>query len=251
MKIAIITPAINLWNKYTKPCIESIKTKYPYEIFLIDNASTDETKVEAEKMLSGEFTYIRNEERFGCAKSWNQGIKEAMEIGCDYFLVLNNDVLMHSEAIDRLVERFEKAKDQKENIAMVTCCNVRGELQDGHSIEEISPDTRGGINEAENPDFSAFMVSKESYNKIGLFDEEFEPCYYEDNSYHYRINLAGMKAICLPTALFYHFGSRTQNEAIPGQVICSSPAFERNKAEYVKMWGGLPEHEIYKTKYNK
>lgn len=45
-KIQIVIPCINLWSKYTKNCINSIKTKYEYRILLIDNGSTDETKEE-------------------------------------------------------------------------------------------------------------------------------------------------------------------------------------------------------------
>jgi GT2 family glycosyltransferase len=257
MKIQILIPVINLWSKYTKPCLDTIKTKHEYRILLIDNNSTDETKEEASKLVTDNFIYHRNDESWSCAKSWNFGIKDGFESGCDYIVVLNNDVLLHPEAIDKLVEKFEQGwlynlKDSIEeknigNIAMLTCFDVRGECKEPKDLFTI--ESHENTPESEHPNFSAFMINKECWDKIGEFDEKFMPCYFEDNDYHHRIQLAEMKAICVPTAMFYHFGSRTQNEAL-SQPICSSPAFERNRQYYKFKWGGVPGAETFPKPFN-
>lgn len=277
--MAIIIPATNLWASYTKPCLDSIKTKHEYRVLFVDNASTDETSVEASKLVSDTFAHQRNEERWCCAKGWNFGVRDAFERGFDYVLILNNDVLLHPEAIDRLVDRFEKSKEtyvtvkredigseflkaggfvphvtetvkESDVLAMVTLMDVRGECANPEDIFTKDVKEKEGVEEAEHPCFSGFMISKEGWDKVGPFDEEFKPCYFEDNDYHYRINLAGMKAIVLPTAMFYHYGSKTQLEALPGEVICPGPMFENNRAYYIRKWGGQPGMERFNVAFN-
>lgn len=247
-KVAIVIPTINLWKKYTKPCIDSIKTKYPYRILLIDNASTDETPTEAGKLVSETFAHKRNEERWSCAKSWNYGVRDAFERGFDYVLVLNNDILLHPEAIDKMVERMEQEKNVMiPNLAMVTCLDVTGECSEPPAVFNLKSEDKENVPESEHPCFSGFMINKACWEKIGEFDEAFNPAYYEDNDYHYRINLGGMRAIVLPTALFYHYGSRTNAEAFDRPFIDSSS----NHRYYIRKWGGSPGRETFKTPFNK
>ena len=241
MKIAIIIPVVNLWRKYTKPCIDSIKTSHDYRILLVDNASIDETLSEAGKLVSDKFSHKRNEERWSCAKSWNFGIRDAWDRGFEYALVLNNDVILHSDCIDRIVERFNKG-----DVGMVTAMDIRGEC---NGIPEYIFDKKSkdyeSVPETEHPNFSAFMISKKCWDKVGEFDEGFKPAYFEDNDYHYRMKLAGMKAIVYPPALFYHFGSRTQNES-GNQAVVTGSMFEDNRKYYKGKWGGDTGSETFK-----
>lgn len=258
-KVAIVIPSINLWNKYTKPCIDSIKTRYPHRVLLVDNASTDETAEEAGKLVSETFAHKRNEERWSCSKSWNFGIRDAFERGYDYVLVVNNDVLLHPDAIDLLVGRFERQKATKDfseynslypnngKIVLMTCLDSTGECSEPPAVFKLDPMSKETVEESEHPCFSGFMINKECWDKVGEFDENFSPAYYEDNDYHYRINLLGLKAIVLPTSMFYHYGSRTNAEAFDKPFIDSSG----NHRYYVQKWGGSPGRETYKTSFNK
>jgi GT2 family glycosyltransferase len=279
-KVQIIIPAINLWKKYTKPCIDSIKTKYDHRILLIDNASEDETIVEAGKLVSSKFCHQRNEDRWGCSQSWNFGIRDAFQRGYDYVLVLNNDVLLHPKAIDMLVARFEQAKMRSvavkvdaakhagflgevtpkdaemterrlefSQLAMVTMVNERAHCPYPEFIFTKSIEGREVNEEQEHPDFSAYMLSKESYEKIGAFDEMFAPAYFEDNDYHRRVNLAGMKAISVPSAIYYHYGSRTRMES--GTLNLTNENFEKNRQYYIQKWGGIPGQEKFDQPFNK
>jgi len=94
------------------------------------------------------------------------------------------------------------------------------------------------------------MINKKCWEEVGEFDEGFKPAYFEDNDYHRRMKLAGMKAIVYPPALFYHFGSRTQNEASDKGAIVSGPMFDNNRKYYHGKWGGDPEHETFIHPFN-
>src|ERR1041385_5581337 len=234
MKVQIIIPTINLWKKYTEPCIQSVFKAcegLDYRILLVDNASTDETLIEAGKLVSDKFAHKRNERIWGCAETWNWGIKDAFERGYDYVFVINNDVLLHPESIKQLLNRFEQSKKHDEgverefysdhymrdsfleNIAMITCMDVTGECPQPQAVFDLAIFDKANVPESEHPCFSGFMIDRRCWEKVGVFDENFKPAYYEDNDYHYRINLARLKAIVLPTSLFYHYGSRTNLEA--------------------------------------
>lgn len=256
MKLQIVIPVINLWVKYTKPAIASViasceKAKIDYRIMLIDNNSTDETMEEASKLVSNTFAHYRCPIRMSFSESCNVGIRDGFnERFSDYVLILNNDVLLHEDCISKLLERISK-----EDVCLVSAMDVRGDcMKEGgfpsEQYERMRAMNRDEVEEAENPHFSAFMINKECYEKVGLFDEGFKPAYFEDNDYHYRINLAGLKAIVYPPAIFYHFGSRTQNEADP-QPITSGAQFDINRAYYVTKWGGVPGEETFTTPFNK
>jgi GT2 family glycosyltransferase len=252
-RVQIVIPVINLWRDYTKPCLASViraSQNIDYRIFLIDNGSTDETQEEARKLISDRFIYHRNETSWPLAQTWNYGIRRAFEDAYDYVFVINNDVLIHPDAIDNLVDRL---KDDKHGLVMATCMNVKSEcdqLGAPEKLFELKSKDKTDVPEAEHPDFSAFMLNKRGWDLVGEFDEGFWPAYFEDNDYHYRINLLGLKAITLPTALFYHYGSRTQNQN-PNQMLVSSLLFEKNRSYILSKWGSTDADQIrYRRPFN-
>lgn len=258
MKVEVVIPCINLWSKYTKNAVDTaldamMRAKshgIDAHLLIIDNASTDETRTEGPKLDPHLVYYHRNDERWGFQKSVNFGAAFGFEHGAELIVVCNNDITLHPEAIWQLVQRFQKG-----DVGMVTCMDVRGEMREKGivptAIAKLSTKDKETVEEAPHPNFSAFMFSRECWNVVGEFDEVFFPAYFEDNDYHYRMKLAGVASIVYPPAMFYHFGSRTQNEALGnGQPLVPSPLFENARAFYVKKWGGAPGDEKYETPYN-
>jgi GT2 family glycosyltransferase len=247
MKIGIVVPAIDLWSKFTETMLNSIKSKHELYVVFIDNGSKDETFREATKLITQSFHYKRNEENWGCAKSWNYGVRDCLiNHSCNYVLIANNDVIFHPNAIDRLVERFEKKELE---VVMVTCLNTRGEVSNPHKVITLDDRIKSTVPESEHPDFSAFMINKKCWDEVGEFDEAFSilgKAYFEDNDYHYRIKLAGLKAIVYPLALYYHYGSQTQNRDLtPLTAIQKGSLFEANRGYYITKWGGSSGEEKF------
>lgn len=254
MKIQIVIPCINLWHHYTLPCLNSIdiammhaeKRGIDVRVLLIDNASTDDTVIQAGLRVSNTFAHLRNEEQWGFQKSINYGINDAWARGFDICLVVNNDILLHPRALIRIVERYEKSESE-ERLGMITCMDIRGETTP-NEFSNVSDISKENVPESLHPNFSAFSVTPRCWEEVGEFDELFEPAYFEDNDFHYRMKLANIKSIVYPPALFYHFGSRTQNEALDMPIV-STPMFENNRAFYVKKWGGVPGEEKFTMPY--
>lgn len=266
MKVQIIVPAINLWAKYTKPCIESINTsmvaaaahQIETRLLFIDNASTDETREEASKMVSSVFCHQRNEERWGFQRSVNFGVNDAFERGFDIALVCNNDIVLHPEAIGRIVEGFLRSFEidgRVLDVGMVTCMDVRGEMQEKGipptEIARLIALDKEEVSVALHPNFSAFAVSQKCWEEVGEFDELFFPAYFEDNDYHYRMKLSKVDGIIYPPAMFFHYGSRTQNEANENKTpMVPGPLFENARANFAKKWGGAPGSEKWEHPYD-
>ena len=248
-KVAVVIPCINLWDKYTKPAIESLQSVHELDIIVVDNGSTDMTQHEASLLVAeGKIgCYIRNPKNEGVSHSWNQGTRKALEDNCDYILIINNDVVLRKDTIDNLVERLEK---NEPSVVMVTAINVRNDCQqDPKNLPNLAVEVYQKNNETENPDFSCFMINKDCYKAVGQFDEGFNPAYFEDNDYHHRIILAGLKALNCPSALYYHHGSRTRTENIVGSVV-TDWQFRKNERYYILKWGGSPNKECHSHPFN-
>lgn len=179
-------------------------------------------------------------ENLGVSKAWNDGIAQAIELGCEHVFVANDDiVLTHPETLTLL----SRAMDWH-SIDLLTPSNVR----DGYAPPKPSP-FLGEHSFGVNPDFSAFMIRpKEFVERFGLFDENFYPAYFEDNDMAYRIKLYGG---CYANHLnvgFLHKGSVTQNSVVKG--VVPGPVFEKNRSYYCSKWGGMPLKEVYQTPFN-
>lgn len=246
MKLFIGSVVLN-GLEYTKQFIHSIQTKYEYELLIVDNNSTDGT---ADWCKENNINVYRFTPQVSLSKSWNYIIKEALKTDCKYIFIPNNDVIFHKTTIDNLVKAMEET-----DFAMVTGSNEAPNysLEDFYNIEKpfnISEYNKEIKNwREEGPDFSCYMIRRDLVEKVGWFDENFFPAYYEDNCYHYRIMLAGLHAKRIFSAPYYHFGSRTS--AINTHLGLNS---EAGKQEFLKKWGAMPSDCMdgngYKYPYN-
>src|SRR5512147_2918301 len=100
--ISLVIPVYNQLH-YTKQCVEAIQrhTTIPYELILVDNASSDGTH---EYLRTLKATIISNEKNLGCAKAWNQGIRAS---GGTMVAILNNDIVVTPGWLERLVAFME------------------------------------------------------------------------------------------------------------------------------------------------
>lgn len=263
-KILVIIPAINLWDRYTKQCVDSVLASVidvPLALCLIDNASTDGTEQKFEEHMKGKennknhFFVLRNEQNIGCAPAWNQGVKFGLAGGYTHFLIINNDILVSPNTIQAMFDRIQTVGTDGESTQklLVSAIDVSGEVPVPETVLDISAGVnRKDPSEAPHPHFSCFMITNNTIDKVGFFDEQFYPAYFEDNSYHYRMKLiAGNdSAITITQGAFYHYGSRTQNEALGGIPLVPGDAFNANRQRFIKLWGNVPSKESFNHPYN-
>jgi GT2 family glycosyltransferase len=243
-ELAIICPVLNCLE-FTREMISTIYTKYPYKLLLIDNGSTDGTREFFTKLKEVENIDVTLfKENIGVGPAWNYGIQRAIrKYDSRYFFIPNNDILLHPDTIDTLLETV---KD--ENIALATATDISGKVNTALDVLSLPMPSHEELTEA--PEFSCFMLKKETIEKIGYFDEKFFPAYFEDNDYHYRIRLAGLNASKTNRAIYFHYGSRTIKDN--GQIRdTANYGYTINREYYKEKWGGIPGEEKYKIPFNK
>lgn len=243
-ELSIIIPVLNCLA-YSKLMIPTIKTSRPYKLILINNGSTDGTREYFNKLKKTHNAFVIHfDENTGCASSWNYGIRQAMRLfGSNYFFIPNNDILLHPRCIDVLFEAIKAPK-----VALASATDMSGSVS--ASVEVLSFPLPQKAKFVEEPEFSCFMLKMETIDKIGFFDEKFFPAYFEDNDYHYRIRLAGLKAVKTNRALYFHYGSRTIKSDGKIRTI-SNLGYTANRDYYKQKWGGIPGQEIYSIPFGR
>jgi GT2 family glycosyltransferase len=243
-ELAVILPVLNCLE-YTKGFLDTLEGKARFHLILINNGSSDGTEDYFNFLKSNFQTHIFNfNDNKGVSGAWNFGIYHAIhKLNCRYFLVCNNDSILHPQAIEILLKTIEAP-----NVVMATATDVSGRIPVALDILKEKICVESFLTEC--PDFSCFMLKKETIDKIGWFDEKFYPAYFEDNDYHYRINMAGLKAYKSNQALFFHFGSRTMQSSGYVKAVCNEN-FWKNNDYFIEKWGGPPGKETFKTPFNK
>ena len=176
------------------------------------------------------------------AAAWNNGFDEAVAGACEYILVSNDDVLLSPYCIDNLVAELERLEPEK--VVLVAANNIRDQLDNLLDILTYhQPKVQPRI--SDNPNYSCFLIHKSFFDKVGRFDENFWPAWYEDNDSHYRIHLLGLRAVTSTAAPSVHVGGVTTHML---DVVDSG----QSKAYFLKKWGSvnLDMNEKFQTPYN-
>lgn len=236
--LAIVCPVLNCLA-YTRQFLDTIKSKTPYNIIVINNASNDGTREFLEnKAKEIPLLAINLDKNIGVDPAWNLGIETAIsQYAAKYILIPNNDILLRPDTIDTLIHFIDADK-----LGMITAKNAAPLVDNPQNLYTL--DIPQKLEMTDDPDFSCFMLTAKAYRKVGKFDEKFFPAYFEDNDYHYRMKLLGIKVKKCNQALYYHFGSMTIKEGAAIRVQ-SDVNYLKNKEYYLKKWGGYPGNEIY------
>lgn len=211
------------------------------QILVIDNGSTDSTVnfLHTQKDL---FTIFHNPGR-GVAESWNEGLGwlfspkwmmgRPYPSAVDYVLVANNDVILRKDTFRHLVA---------DGGMFVTAVGT----QDPAKLKPSFSDLPKSVNyspylppdpakKRPHPDFSCFLIRRETWEKVGPFDENFKVGFVEDQDYHVRLFNAGIVAEALELP-FLHYGSMTIKNAEPAEQKRISEQAALNRAYFKSKW---------------
>lgn len=211
MNISIVIVSYNT-EEILKRCLGSLPKEF--EVFVVDNASSDDSVMMVRKNFP-QVKLIINKENLGFAKAVNQALRRIQNKAV---LLLNSDTLVKEKTLDKL---FEFEKQVKPAIIGLKMLNPDGTVQGscfylptiGRAIKEYwfgkknyfskyaPKDKQPTLVEAVSG--GAMLISQEVIDKIGLFDERFF-MYFEDLDYCRRAKKAGFKIYYLPTAEIIH-----------------------------------------------
>ena len=203
----------------TKRCVESArKQDVPTQINIIDNGSTDGTQewLKAEVADVGNILFGENQ---GVSIGWNHGLRLLFDVNeMDHVLVVNNDTVLPPWFYSSLLSY---------DVPFVTGVSVG-------SMEQIAqPEPRKEL--APCPDFSAFLIRHECWDKVGPFDAAMK-LYASDLDYHIRAHRAGVKLMNAGVG-FYHERSSTLNSSSPRERRLIELCADTDRAALTKKWG--------------
>lgn len=199
----------------TKNTINSIlEYEYPfsYEIFVVDNASSDDSLARLKDYFKDKVRFIASKENSGFAAGNNQALRQAAG---RYQLLLNSDTIVWEDTLENIYDYMENHPD-------VGACGCGVLLEDGEldkACKRSFPNVKNSFirlfhipikskddnyNLTDLPDdevyeidclTGAFMfIRKDALDQIGLLDETFF-MYGEDVDLCYRIKQGGWKIV--------------------------------------------------------
>lgn len=220
---------------FTKAFLESLDTHkgdIPYNLTVVDNASSDDTP-EFLKDNAVITHPILNKENAGYGPAHNQVFET-----CDteYFLVLNNDVLVFPNFLERLIDFADAHPEVAQFGVHSNCINAKSpytnalisdetkllNLDDNPSalgstyfsnpaqfVNDFAKKNSGGSLVACPPELIGgwcFLVRTHAVRDVGgLFDPRFEVGYYEDTDLSWRLGSAGYKIMQIHELYIHHF----------------------------------------------
>lgn len=237
---SIIIPTFNQLD-LLKQCLESVEryTDLPYELIVIDNASTDGTARYLQS-LRGQVRVRSFDENKGFAAAVNLGLMMAKGTT---IVLLNNDILVTANWLRNMLICLESDP----NIGMVGPVTnyISGEQQikvPYNRVDQMPEFARK--HNVSNPELwrdtewlrgFCLLFRRELFEEIGYWDEGFEIGNYEDNDYNIRVRLAGKRLVIAADTFIHHYGS-VSIKAI-GHLIAESNV--RNEAYYLAKWNDV------------
>jgi GT2 family glycosyltransferase len=232
----------------TLPCI-----RYPnWSATVVDNASTDGT-CEAIRAAYPAQRVLVMEKNLGFCGGNNRGIRDALERGADYVLLLNNDTELHPDLLDELV----RVAHSDVHIGAVGTKNI---VMDDHRLvwgayAELRYDTDLvrliGARQPDGPEYSCvkdvdsvigngLLMARAAVDKVGGFDERFFG-YHEDVDWCARARQQGFRIVYNGRAIIYHrgFGAARADAKMPFPALYflgrNSILFARKHASRVQL----------------
>ncbi|MBR8827141.1 MAG: tetratricopeptide repeat protein [Gomphosphaeria aponina SAG 52.96 = DSM 107014] len=204
-----------LYNRaeLTLSCLASIaQNKFKsYEVIIIDNCSTDQTRMLLERVKGAKIVFNQENRHFLLA--CNQASKIATG---KFLLFLNNDAEILGNSIQIAVRTIKSAKEIGAVGGKIILAD--GTLQEAGSIiwQDGSCLGYGRGDQPNAPQYmfkrsvdycsGAFLLTKRDlFEEMGGFDEAYQPAYYEETDYCVKLLKAGKKIIYHPKVRINHY----------------------------------------------
>lgn len=222
---------------HEKICIDSVikHTTIPHEIILVNNNGSKESKDQCKEYSKKEgIKYVELQENKSVANGWNMGIRYCKY---PYIAVLNNDLMLTKNWDKKLLKPFTThpnvamtgptlsycATKQRDNDAYKICSRMKERDVDSFSerYDVLYKDKEYEVNILSG---SCFVTTREMYDRIGPFDEDFKVGSGEEAEWEHRALRKGLFLIWVRHCFVHHFGhvsfSRRELE---------EPSFNSNK----------------------
>lgn len=191
------------------------------EIYAVINKMLEEPKIKFNKLVNGE----------NCLSSaWNLGLDTIFK-NYDYAVVTGLDSITPSKnEIESLVDLLEA----NPSFGLVSATHI-GAGSPPYIRPKIVDVTHG------DGSFSFYVLSKQCFRKVGKFDENFKPAYFEDNDYLERLKLNKYTPKRSEKITYLHLVQGTMKHS-PEIKLKYNEFMQHNLDYYISKWGNPPAH---------
>ena len=214
IKISVIIVTRNS-ERFILKNLKSIynQTLLPYEVIVVDNGSFDSTILSVKNEFP-RVKIIENNKNLHYAKSVNIGINKAEG---DLFIVLNDDIELELDFIERICEDYDKAENRDKIAAISPVIRFNKLRSFINSVGNIVLKNNWGadnfmgavdlgqfkeISSLGSVCFGAVAITRGAWESIGEMDCGFK--FYDDIDWCFRAHLEGLKILFDPEAIAYH-----------------------------------------------
>jgi N-acetylglucosaminyl-diphospho-decaprenol L-rhamnosyltransferase len=240
-KLMVSAVMLNYNSKYfPKMCVEAFgrsKVDFDYEIIAVDNASTDpiSTGYLAKAKEEGLVKLVQSDKNIGFGGGNNLGAKEARG---KYVLILNPDIFVEKDSVQKMVDYMEKHPDVgvlgpqlvypdgtvqdscRRHMRFMDLVIKRTFLKklpilkkrvDRYTMEDFKRDE---VREVDLLVGACFIIPRDVYEKVGGFDEKTYFLFMEDFDLCREIEKTGKKIVYFPETSVTHNHKRLSGGSI-------------------------------------
>lgn len=212
-------------REYVIKCLEYIfaSDTDDFDVYVVDNASTDDSVEYIKKEFGDRLTLIENKENLGGSGGFNTGLRIVYDKGYPYLMCVDNDAFMEPKTIRTLYDFLEKNHDV--GMAGSKICAMGDPTQittygavidfEEYGIKDLF---RGYRDDDSIPDVQycdyvpacSLMIRRSAVEKVGIMPED-NFIYWDDMEWGYKFKLAGYKVAAISASKVVHQGGQALN----------------------------------------
>jgi GT2 family glycosyltransferase len=207
---------------------------YPVDkMVIISQGKLDLNEVELTNPNVKNYIVLESSHNMGVGRGWNYIMKN---YDSDYWVIVGDDIYFDKGSL-KIVAEYMSYEEGLKNVLVNFMWNDHSSL------------------------FTSFIFTKRTIEKVGYFDENIYPAYFEDNDFAYRIVLSGENIATLGDARIFH-GDDKHNQACTMEKIQGEQrkkfnmCIEKNRAYMYEKWNSIKtfgmafDDDGYKTPFN-
>jgi hypothetical protein len=270
VEISIIVVSYNTCA-LLRNCLSSVQAQtrgVTYEVFVVDNASSDDSCAMVEREFP-EVRLLRNSENRGFSKANNQAIKVSEG---DYVLLLNSDTVLENNAVgimykfmqahcraavcgplllnaDKTVQRSIDTHPSAISMMLRRCLGAHRNRYWRLLRDNYHPGAFDYSKCCKIPDGwltgAVLMIRRAAFEEVGLLDEAYH-FMNEDADWGLAVSHSGWETWLVPEAVVTHLLGGSRNSLSEKQEVALKLANLRQDRYYVRKNLGLARYGIYR-----
>ena len=234
----LVIPVYNSFH-HVRACLASVfkHSTLPYHAYILNDCSDQYTTESLKTFLTDYnpscFTLINNEKNLGYLKNCNQGIRKGSN---EFVVLINSDTIVTRGYLEKVKATFSTDTSIGIINPVSTWANwTRIPFPNGFNINDISAAVENysdhTIKDINNASGFFFATRRKLYDELGLFDEVYDPGYYEEADFCMKAIAKGYRVVVNDSLYIFHYGWGSFMEDSRNKHM------QNNKQIFLSRWG--------------